>query len=114
MMSHFGSPSRRMLGSAIGEMLEVATGQADLFFYTTIKPWDNAATFCILNQAGAAIKGLDGREIGFTSMDVVTGHPHLVNHFISQVSKPLLSEIKTVQQTFLEKNPDLKPVVSGI
>ncbi len=110
----YGSPSRRMMGSSIGEMIEVACGKADLFFYTCIKPWDNAAVFCILEEAGALIRGVDGRKINFTSMDLVTGNPTLVADFVERVGKIFERKIGTVQRKFLKKNPKLIPIVSGL
>lgn len=114
MLKMYGSPSRRMMGSAIGGMIEVACGKADLFFYTTIKPWDNAAVFGILREAGAEIKGINGREIDYTSMDVVAGNLKLVADFVNRVGKPLAEQVKDVQAIFLERNQKLKGVVSGI
>lgn len=102
------------MGSSIGEMLEVATGTADIFFYTCIKPWDNAAVFRILEESGATVQGIEGRDINFTSMDVVVGNPILVNDFVERVGKPFKDQTKEVQGIFLQKNPTFSNIVSGL
>ncbi len=110
----YGSPSRRMMGSSIGEMIEVACGKADIFFYTCIKPWDNAAVFCILTEAGAMIRGVDGRAINFTSMDLVAGNPILVADFVERVGAKFAQKVGIVQRKFLSKNPKLVNIVTGL
>lgn len=113
-LKRYGSPSRRMMGSSIGEMIEVACGKADIFFYTCIKPWDNAAAFCILDEAGAMIRGVDGREINFTSMDLVAGNPVLVTDFTQRVGGKFARKVGIVQRKFLRKNPKLVNIVTGL
>lgn len=114
MTSQYGSPSRRLMGSSIGAMLEVASGKADIFFYTTIKPWDNAAVFRILEESGAIVRGIDGRIIDYTSMDIVTGNNFLAQDFIERVGKPNVVRVKNLQKTFLEKNQKLKGIATGL
>jgi myo-inositol-1(or 4)-monophosphatase len=114
MLKAHGSPTRRMMGSAVGEMVEIAAGIADLFFYTTLKPWDNAAVFRILKEAGVEVRGTDGRAIDFTAMDVVAGRKDLVEDFVKRVGVPFKEKIKMVQNNFLKKNPEIVDIVSGL
>lgn len=76
-----------MKGSAVLAMCEVASGRLDLYFHTALKPWDNAAAFLLLEEAGGQVKGFDGADITFLSQDVVTGNPILVQQFINALRK---------------------------
>lgn len=69
-------------GSAVLEMAEVACGRIDLYFVTTLKPWDNAAAFLLIQEAGGTVKTLQGEEATFMSSAVVAGNSTLVNLFL--------------------------------
>lgn len=76
-----------MEGSAVLAMCEVASGRLDLYFHTALKPWDNAAAFLLLKEAGGQVKGFNGADITFLSQSVVTGNPNLVQQFINTLRK---------------------------
>lgn len=69
--------------SAVLGMADVAAGRADLFFHTTLKPWDNAAAFLLVTEAGGVVTDMSGRaEAGFTSSHAVLGANDLVEAFV--------------------------------
>ncbi len=74
------------LGSAVLIMVDVASGKLDLYHHNGLKPWDNAAGFLILSEAGAKIVGLKGEPISWLSNEVVAGNPLLVDEFIRLTS----------------------------
>lgn len=71
-----------MKGSAVLTMCEVASGRIDLYMHTSLKPWDNAAAFLIVKEAGGFLKGLDGEEINFLSPNVLAGNQNLVEQCV--------------------------------
>lgn len=75
-------PWMQMKGSAVLIMAEVASGRTDLYFHTSLKPWDNAAAFLILEEAGGVIRGLRGEEIIFMSPEIVVGNKELVEQCV--------------------------------
>lgn len=81
------SPIIGMRGSAALMMCEIASGRTDLYFHPGLKPWDNAAGFLIVEEAGGIIKGLKGEEITFLSPTVVAGNKELVDQFIKRIKE---------------------------
>jgi myo-inositol-1(or 4)-monophosphatase len=69
-------------GSAVTAMTEVASGRTDLYFHTKLKPWDNAAAFILLEEAGAIIKDHSGNDVNFMTQELVVGNTTLVKQFI--------------------------------
>jgi myo-inositol-1(or 4)-monophosphatase len=74
-----------MRGSGALMMCEIAAGRTDLFFHTVLKPWDNAAGFLIVEEAGGMVKGLKGEKINFLSPTVVVGNKELVKQFVERI-----------------------------
>lgn len=79
------TPWVMMKGSAVLEMSEVASGRADLFFHTFLKPWDNAAAFILTEEAGGVVIGIDGRPVNFLTSNAIVGNQELVNQFLQAV-----------------------------
>jgi myo-inositol-1(or 4)-monophosphatase len=77
------TPWIMMKGSAVLTMCEVAAGRLDLYFHTALKPWDNAAAFLILQEAGAIITNLAGETITFLSSEVIVSNPELQKQLVS-------------------------------
>jgi myo-inositol-1(or 4)-monophosphatase len=73
-------------GSAALAMCEVAAGRMDLYFHSSIHPWDEAAALLLLQEAGGVSKNFNGKTITFDSPDVVVGNEILVNEFIRLIS----------------------------
>lgn len=71
-----------VLGSAVLIMTDIASGRMDLYQHNGLKPWDNAAAFLILKEAGAKITDLAGNPVTWLTEEIVTGNPALVDEFI--------------------------------
>jgi len=66
-------------GSAVLTMGWIACGRIDAIHHTGFKPYDNAAAFVILREAGARVHKLDGGEAGFTDDKLLVGTPAIVD-----------------------------------
>jgi len=73
-------------GSAVLEFCDVAAGRADLYFHRYLKPWDNAAGFLIVEEAGGIITNHKGERVDFTSDQVIAGNPELVEKFVKAIA----------------------------
>jgi myo-inositol-1(or 4)-monophosphatase len=73
-------------GSAILSLCDVAAGRGDLYFNRKLKPWDNAAAFIIIEEAGGTILNLKGEKINFMSEEVIAGNPDLVQNFVKAIT----------------------------
>jgi myo-inositol-1(or 4)-monophosphatase len=67
-----------MRGSAVLSMCEVACGRIDLYFHTALKPWDNAAAFLLVREAGGRVAGFDGASAHFLDPSAIVGNSDLV------------------------------------
>lgn len=73
-----------VLGSAVLIMTDVASGRLDLYHHNGLKPWDNAATFLIAEEAGAKLTDLRGQPVTWLTSELVMGNPELVDEFIKR------------------------------
>jgi myo-inositol-1(or 4)-monophosphatase len=65
-------------GSGVLILSYVACGRFDVYHHNGLKPWDNAAAFLLVREAGGVVHTLDGREALFTSSTVLAGNSQLV------------------------------------
>lgn len=65
-------------GSAVIIMGNIASGRIDAFHHNSLKPWDNAAAFVLVREAGGVVKTLAGQDATFTSPTVLAGNPKIV------------------------------------
>lgn len=72
------SPWILVRGSAVLSMCEVACGRADLYFHTALQPWDNAAAFLIVREAGGRVVDLDGVDVDCFTPSAIVGNSYLV------------------------------------
>ncbi len=56
----------RRSGSAALDMAYVAAGKLDGFFEPVLCPWDFAAGYVLITEAGGKITGFDGKDVDFT------------------------------------------------
>jgi len=66
-------------GSGVLIMAWVACGRIDAYHHNGLKPWDNAAAFLLVREAGGAVFTLEGKRASFTSSTVVMGNQQLVS-----------------------------------
>lgn len=65
-------------GSGVLIMAGIACGRYDIYHHNGLKPWDNAAAFLLIREAGGAVITLKGEEALFTSPTVLAGPKELV------------------------------------
>lgn len=65
-------------GSGVLIMANIACGRFDIYHHNGLKPWDNAAAFLLIREAGGKVLTLTGDEAPFTSPTILTGNPQLV------------------------------------
>lgn len=76
------SPTVYIKGSGIMTICELSAGRFDLYFHTTIKPWDNAAAMLIAEEAGAEVVDLQGNSTNFMSQEVIVGNKKLIEQCV--------------------------------
>lgn len=74
-----------MKGSAVLVLAEVACGRMDLYVHNFLKPWDNAAGFLLIREAGGVVKDFNGTDVNFLSPQAVAGNATLVKQFLQEV-----------------------------
>lgn len=65
-------------GSGVLILAYIACGRFDIYHHNGLKPWDNAAAFLIIREAGGKVLTLTGEEAPFTSATVLAGTPQVV------------------------------------
>lgn len=65
-------------GSGVLIMTNIACGRFDAYHHNGLKPWDNAAAFLIIREAGGVVETLTGEEAPFTTATVLAGTPGAV------------------------------------
>ena len=63
---------RRFGGCAL-ELCYIAAGRCELFFEMRVFPWDYAAGYLILREAGGVLYGFDGEELDFRKTTMLVG-----------------------------------------
>lgn len=68
----------RRLGSAATDLAYTACGRFEGFYETGLKPWDTAAGWLLVEEAGGRVSGLDGAryELGEYMIVASNGHVH--------------------------------------
>jgi len=65
-------------GSGVLIMAWVACGRIDAYHHNGLKPWDNAAAFLLVREAGGEVRTLEGETAPFTSATVLMGNSQIV------------------------------------
>jgi myo-inositol-1(or 4)-monophosphatase len=65
-------------GSGVLIMAWVACGRIDAYHHNGLKPWDNAAAFLLVREAGGEVQTLEGEIAPFTSATVLMGNAQIV------------------------------------
>lgn len=74
-----------MKGSAVLALAEVACGRLDLYFHNFLKPWDNAAGFLLVREAGGVVIDFNGEDVSFISPQAICGNKTIVSQFLDEV-----------------------------
>ena len=81
-------------GSGVLIMAWIACGRIDTYHHNGLKPWDNAAGFLLVREAGGVVQTLTGEEAKFTSPDILMGTPAIVGKLrdvFSNIDQELLA-----------------------
>lgn len=70
----------RRFGSCALELCYIAAGRCELYFEMRVFPWDYAAGYLILKEAGGVIGGLGGEELDFSRPSVVIAANNVENY----------------------------------
>ncbi len=70
----------RRFGSCALDICHLAKGECELFFEFRVFPWDYAAGFVILREAGGVITGLDGEHLQFDRTSPIIAANNVENH----------------------------------
>ena len=77
----------RILGSAVLAMAYVACGRLDTFFHLHLQPWDLAAAWLLIEEAGGRCSNWAGTPTRFKDQEIVAGPPELHGEFIAKLAE---------------------------
>jgi len=85
----------RRFGACAIELCYIAAGLCELFFEYRIMPWDYAASYVILTEAGGVLTARDGEPLRFDVPTLLVGANNAANHarlceIVSRHTKPNL------------------------
>ncbi len=66
-------------GSGVLIMAWVACGRIDAYHHNGLKPWDNAAAFLLVREAGGVVQTLTGDDAPFVSSTVLMSSPGMTD-----------------------------------
>jgi myo-inositol-1(or 4)-monophosphatase len=69
-------------GSAVLVLAWIAAGRIDAIHHNSFKPWDNAAGFVIVPEAGGKLMTTTGEQAKFTDNALVVGNPVVVEQLL--------------------------------
>ena len=67
----------RRAGSAALDLAYVACGRLDAFWEFNLNPWDTAAGFLLVEEAGGMVTGFDGAYRRLDSREVLASNQHI-------------------------------------
>lgn len=70
----------RRFGSCAVELCYLAAGKCDLYFEIRVNPWDYAAAYIVLSEAGGILRGLHGQTLAFDCPTVLVGANNVENY----------------------------------
>ena len=78
----------RRIGSAALDLAYVANGRLDGFWEQWLKPWDVAAGFLLVTEAGGCVSLYDGSEFSFEKQEIVASNKKIHQEMIHILQKP--------------------------
>jgi len=73
----------RRAGSAALDLAYVACGRLDAFWEFNLNPWDTAAGFLLVEEAGGMVTGFDGAYRRLDSREVLASNQHIHHEMLS-------------------------------
>ncbi len=78
--------SIRRLGSAAIDLCWVAAGRFDVFYEMNLNPWDTAAGFIIVEEAGGLVSDFNNEKYSIYSPSIIASNKIIHQHFIEFIS----------------------------
>ncbi len=78
---------QRRAGSAALDLAYVASGIVDGFWEFNLKPWDIAAGYLLVKEAGGLICDFDGEQNMFESGNIIAANPKLVPQILKLIQQ---------------------------
>lgn len=81
-------------GSGVLILAYVACGRFDAYHHNGLKPWDNAAAFLLIEEAGGVVTRMDGTPAKFTDTTMLAANPRIAKTMLSifeKIPKELLT-----------------------
>jgi len=77
----------KVMGSAVLDLCYVPVNRFNLYFHDGLKPWDLAAAYLIIKEAGGEVKYADGNEVNIleTNKLIVASSPKLLTEFLKLI-----------------------------
>ena len=82
----------RILGSAVLALAYVAAGRIDSFFQLRLQPWDLAAAWLLVEEAGGLITTWEGAPLSLAAPGVVAANPTLHPQVLALLAEVASSE----------------------
>lgn len=76
---------QRRLGSAALDLAYVAAGYVDGFWEFNLKPWDIAAGYLLVKEAGGLVCDFDGEQHMFESGNIIAANPKLISQILKTI-----------------------------
>ena len=77
----------RRAGSAALDLCDVACGRFEAFWEYSLSPWDVAAGFLIIREAGGIVTDLEGNQAEVKQGAVVAGNPAMHAWLLAELMK---------------------------
>lgn len=79
----------RRAGSAALDLAYVAAGQLDGFFEFNLKPWDVAAGYILIKEAGGIVTDFNNTQDFLKTGSIVAGNPKIIVELLKVINKNL-------------------------
>jgi myo-inositol-1(or 4)-monophosphatase len=77
----------RRLGSAALDCAYVAAGRFDAYWETIVNPWDVAAGWLLVLEAGGRVSNLAGAPFTYAPGGILATNSHLHDHMLSALAE---------------------------
>lgn len=81
----------RTIGSAVLGLTWVAAGRFDIYIHGSVAPWDMAAAWLFIEEAGGKISDLSANAVNIGTRALVASNPQLHGRVITEIDSGLVS-----------------------
>lgn len=87
-----------LMGSGVLGLCSVASGKVDLLVNAHMFPWDHAAAFLIIEEAGGIVRDWDGKKAHFATKGSISGNKTLAEAFLTHLKEQALKDEKKYEK----------------